>query len=68
MLRLNGASVTAWIAVVAVIAGLSYVLIGAAVRPASAQRMRRRRGSSSLPTANSNSPSYIAIGCTLARR
>jgi hypothetical protein len=37
MLRLNPTSVTAWIAVVAVIAGLSYVLIGAAVRPASAQ-------------------------------
>jgi hypothetical protein len=37
MLRLNRTSVTAWIAVVAVIAGLSYVLIGAAVRPASAQ-------------------------------
>jgi hypothetical protein len=37
MLRLNPTSVTAWIAVVAVIAGLSYGLIGAAVRPASAQ-------------------------------
>jgi hypothetical protein len=37
MLRLNRTSVTAWIAVVAVIAGLSYVLIGTAVRPASAQ-------------------------------
>lgn len=33
MLRLNRTSVTARIAVVAVIAGLSYVLIGAAVRP-----------------------------------
>ena len=37
MLRLNRTSVTARIAVVAVIAGLSYLLIGAAVRPASAQ-------------------------------
>jgi len=37
MLRLNRTSVTAWIAVVAVIAGLSYVLTGAAVPSASAQ-------------------------------
>ena len=37
MFRLNRTSVTAWIAVVAVIAGLSYVLTGAAVPPASAQ-------------------------------
>jgi hypothetical protein len=37
MLRLNPTSVTAWIAVAAVVAGLSHVLTGAAVRPASAQ-------------------------------
>ena len=37
MFRLNRTSVTAGIAVVAVIAGLSYVLSGAAVPPASAQ-------------------------------
>ncbi|MCI0357684.1 MAG: cytochrome P460 family protein [Planctomycetaceae bacterium] len=37
MFRLNRTSVTAWIAVVAVIAGLSYALTGPAVRPASAQ-------------------------------
>jgi hypothetical protein len=37
MFRPNRRSVTAGIAVVAVIAGLSYVLSGPAVRPASAQ-------------------------------
>lgn len=37
MLRLNRTSVAAWVAVAAVIAGLSYVLMGTAVRPASAQ-------------------------------
>ena len=37
MFRLNRTSVTAWIAVLAVIAGLSYVLTEAAIPPASAQ-------------------------------
>jgi hypothetical protein len=37
MFRPSRTSVTMWIAVVAVIAGLSYVLIGAAIPPASAQ-------------------------------
>jgi hypothetical protein len=37
MLRPSRLSVTAWIAAVAVIAGLTYVLIGAAILPASAQ-------------------------------
>ena len=54
--------VTVGIAVLVGIAGLSYVLAGAAAPPRG-----RRRWSSSPPTASSSSPSAIASGCTSAK-
>jgi hypothetical protein len=68
MFRLNRMSVTAGIAMVAVIAGLSYVLTGATVPPASAQPTAKAAPVEFTPDGKlKQPPPPIASGCKSAR-